>query len=198
MLKPNEMAKRLGVTVKTLQKWDKSGKFKAHRTPTDRRYYTEDQYLAYIGHADEPKKRRRVAYARVSKIGQKDNLANQIDFLRQYANGKGIILDEVITDIGSGLNYKRQKWNALLDDVMAGNIETIYVTYKDRFVRFGYDWFERLAKKFNTQIVVLNNPDVSPQEELTEDLISIIHVFSRRLDGLRKYKKKIEDDPSLK
>ncbi|MFT8501830.1 MAG: IS607 family transposase, partial [Lacticaseibacillus paracasei] len=133
-----------------------------------------------------------------SKIGQKDNLANQIDFLRQYANGKGIILDEVITDIGSGLNYKRQKWNALLDDVMAGNIETIYVTYKDRFVRFGYDWFERLAKKFNTQIVVLNNPDLSPQEELTEDLISIIHVFSRRLDGLRKYKKKIEDDPSLK
>ncbi|AGP72096.1 IS607 family transposase [Lacticaseibacillus rhamnosus] len=198
MLKPSEMAKRLGVTVKTLQKWDNAGKFKAHRTPTNRRYYTEDQYLDYIGQADEPKKRRQVAYARVSNIGQKDDLTNQIDFLRQYANGKGVILDEVITDIGSGLNYKRKKWNALLDDVMAGNVETIYVTYKDRFVRFGYDWFERLAQKFNTQIVVLNNPDLSPQEELTEDLISIIHVFSSRLSGLRKYKKKIEDDPFLK
>ncbi|MBB6656680.1 IS607 family transposase, partial [Lacticaseibacillus rhamnosus] len=197
MLKPSEMAKRLGVTVKTLQKWDNAGKFKAHRTPTNRRYYTEDQYLDYIGQADEPKKRRQVAYARVSNIGQKDDLTNQIDFLRQYANGKGVILDEVITDIGSGLNYKRKKWNALLDDVMAGNVETIYVTYKDRFVRFGYDWFERLAQKFNTQIVVLNNPDLSPQEELTEDLISIIHVFSSRLSGLRKYKKKIEDDPFL-
>lgn len=198
MLKPSEMAKRLGVTVKTLQKWDNAGKFKAHRTPTNRRYYTEDQYLNYIGQSDEPKKRRQVAYARVSNIGQKDDLTDQIDFLRQYANGKGVVLDEVITDIGSGLNYKRKKWNALLDDVMAGNVETIYVTYKDRFVRFGYDWFERLAQKFNTQIVVLNNPDLSPQEELTEDLLSIIHVFSSRLSGLRKYKKKIEDDPSLK
>ena len=161
MFKPNEMAKRLGVTVKTLQKWDNSGKFKAHRTPTNRRYYTEDQYLAYISHNDQPKKRLQVAYARVSNVGQKDDLANQIDFLRRYANGKGIILDEVITDIGSGLNYKRKKWNALLDDVMAGHVETIFVTYKDRFVRFGYDWFERLAQKFDTQIVVLNNPDLS-------------------------------------
>lgn len=80
MLKPNEMAKRLGVTVKTLQKWDNAGKFKAHRTPTNRRYYTEDQYLDYIGQADEPKKRRQVAYARVSNIGQKDDLTDQIDF----------------------------------------------------------------------------------------------------------------------
>lgn len=61
MFKPNEMAKRLGVTVKTLQKWDNSGKFKAHRTPTNRRYYTEDQYLAYISHNDQPKKRLQVA-----------------------------------------------------------------------------------------------------------------------------------------
>ncbi|MFC2823978.1 MAG: recombinase family protein, partial [Lacticaseibacillus rhamnosus] len=89
MFKPNEMAKRLGVTVKTLQKWDNSGKFKAHRTPTNRRYYTEDQYLAYIGHNDQSKKRLQVAYARVSNVGQKDDLANQIDFLRRYANGKG-------------------------------------------------------------------------------------------------------------
>lgn len=139
-----------------------------------------------------------VAYARVSNAGQKDDLKNQVEFLRQYANGKGVILDDVITDVGSGLNYKRKHWNELLDQIMANNVDTVYITYKDRFVRFGYDWFERLAHKFNTQIVVLNNPDLSPQEELTQDLISIIHVFSCRIYGLRKYKSKIENDKELR
>jgi predicted site-specific integrase-resolvase len=138
------------------------------------------------------------AYARVSNTGQKDDLKNQIEFLRNYVNGKGVILDDVITDIGSGLNYKRKKWNALLDDVMSGNVDTIYVTYKDHFVWFGYDWFERLAIKFNTKIIALNNPDLSPNEELTEDLISIIHVFSCSIYGFRKYKKQIESDEDLK
>ena len=142
--------------------------------------------------------RKVVAYARVSNDRQKDDLANQVEFLRNYANGKGIILDEVITDIGSGLNYKRKKWNQLLDSIMSNEIDTVYITYKDRFIRFGYDWFEKLAHKFNTQIVVLNNPDLSPTEELTEDLVSIIHVFSCRIYGLRKYKKKIENDKTLK
>ena len=73
-------------------------------------------------------------------------------------------------------------------------MDTIYITYKDRFVRFGYDWFEQLCLKFNTKIVILNNPDLSPQQEMVEDLVSIIHVFSCRIYGLRKYKKKIEED----
>ena len=73
-------------------------------------------------------------------------------------------------------------------------MDTIYITYKDRFVRFGYDWFEQLCLKFNTKIVILNNPDLSPQQEMVEDLVSIIHVFSCHIYGLRKYKKKIEED----
>lgn len=197
MLKPNEMAARIGVTVKTLQKWDKDGTLPAFRNPKNRRYYTEEQYLAYIGETVK-NDHKVVAYARVSKAGQKDDLKNQVEFLRQYANGKGVILDDVITDVGSGLNYKRKHWNELLDQIMANNVDTVYITYKDRFVRFGYDWFERLAHKFNTQIVVLNNPDLSPQEELTQDLISIIHVFSCRIYGLRKYKSKIENDKELR
>ncbi len=197
MLKPKDFAEKIGVTVKTLQNWDNDGTLKAQRTPTNRRYYTEEQYLDYIGQG-KSSQRKVVAYARVSNAGQKDDLANQVEFLRNYANGKGIILDEVITDIGSGLNYKRKKWNQLLDSIMSNEIDTVYITYKDRFIRFGYDWFEKLAHKFNTQIVVLNNPDLSPTEELTEDLVSIIHVFSCRIYGLRKYKKKIENDETLK
>ena len=193
MLKPKEMAEKLNVTVKTLQRWDNEGIMKAFRTPTNRRYYTNEQYLEYIGVSNTPE-RKHIAYARVSSVRQKDDLQNQIDFLRTYANANGIILDDVVTDIGSGLNYKRKKWNTLLDDVMQSHIDTIYIAYRDRFIRFGYDWFEMFCAKFNTKIVVLNNPDLSPQEEMVEDLITIIHVFSCRIYGLRKYKKKIEED----
>lgn len=197
MLKPKDMAKKLGVTVRTLQIWDNNGTLKAYRTPTNRRYYTEEQYLEYIGKSTS-NIRKNVAYARVSTHGQKDDLKNQIDFIRQYANAKGIILDEIITDIGSGLNYNRKKWNQLLEDVMCNNVDTIFITYKDRFIRFGYDWFERLCKMHNTEIVVLNNVETSPEKEMIDDVISIIHVFSCRLYGLRKYKNKLRNDKSLK
>ena len=199
MLKPKEMAERLNVTVRTLQRWDNDGILKAYRTPTNRRYYTEEQYLEYTGQSQMAKDTRKVvAYTRVSSNGQKDDLKSQVQFLRNFANGKGIILDDVITDIGSGLNYKRKKWNKLLDDVMDNQIKAIYITYKDRFVRFGYDWFENLCKKHNTEIVVLNNIETSPSQEMVDDMISIIHVFSCRLYGLKKYKTKIKNDGSLK
>lgn len=197
ILKPKEMAERLGVTVRTLQIWDKKGTFKAHRTPTNRRYYTEEQYLEYIGQSTS-NNRKNVAYARVSTRSQKNDLKNQIDFIRQYANAKGIILDETITDIGSGLNYNRKKWNQLLAEVMDNQIDTIFITYKDRFIRFGYDWFEKLCKIHNTEIVVLNNIETSPAQEMVDDMISIVNVFSCRLYGLRKYKSKLKNDKSLR
>ena len=90
ILKPKEMAERLNVTVKTLQIWDKKGTLKAYRTPTNRRYYTEEQYLKYIGQSDKDN-RKIAAYARVSTNGQKGDLKNQIDFIREYVNAKGII-----------------------------------------------------------------------------------------------------------
>ena len=198
ILKPKDMAEKLGVTVLTLQRWDNKGILKAHRTPTNRRYYTEEQYLQYIGMSENVQDRKTVAYARVSTYGQKDDLKDQIAFIRQFVNAKGVILDEVITDIGSGLNYKRKKWNQLLQEVMDDKIKTIYITYKDRFVRFGYDWFEQLCQQHGTLIVVINNPDTSPNQELVDDLVSIIHVFSCRLDGLRKYKRKLVADKTLK
>lgn len=199
ILKPKDMSQKIGVSVRTLQKWDKAGILKAYRTPTNRRYYTEAQYLQYIGKKDDNQSDRKVvAYARVSTYNQKDDLKNQLSFIRQFANDNGVIIDEAISDIGSGLNYNRKKWNLLLDQVMQNQISTIYITYKDRFIRFGYEWFERLCNRHGTKIVVLNNPDTSPDKEMVEDLVSIIHVFSCRLYGLRKYKKKIQGDNSLK
>lgn len=197
MIRLNEMAKRLNVSVKTLQRWDREGILVAKRTPTDRRYYTEDQYLEYIGSSTKSK-RKTIAYVRVSSANQKDDLRNQITFIRNYVNAKGEILDNVIEDIGSGLNYNRKHWNdLLLNQIPKGEIEKIYITYKDRFVRFGFDWFERFCNHYNCEIVVINNPDTSPQKELVDDLISIIHVFSYRIYGLRKYKKDISLDESL-
>ena len=197
MIRLNDMAKRLGVSVKTLQRWDREGILVAKRNPNNRRYYTEDQYLEYIG-SSKKKGRKVLAYARVSSSNQKDDLQNQITFIRNYVNAKGGIIDDVIQDIGSGLNYNRKHWNdLLLNQIPKGNIEKIYITYKDRFVRFGFDWFERFCHHYNCEIVVINNPDTSPQQELIEDLIAIIHDFSSRVKGLRKYKKDIRLDESL-
>ena len=197
MIKINEMAKRLGVSIKTLQRWDRDGILIAKRTPTDRRYYTEDQYLEYIGSTTESK-RKIIAYVRVSGVNQKDDLQNQITFIRNHVNAKGEILDFVIEDIGSGLNYNRKNWNdLLLNQIPKGEIKKIYITYKDRFVRFGFDWFKRFCNHYDCEIIVINNPDTSPQKELVDDLISIIHVFSCRIYGLRKYKKDIRSDESL-
>ena len=197
MIRLNDMAKRLGVSVKTLQRWDREGILVAKRNPNNRRYYTEGQYLEYIGSSNK-KSRKIIAYTRVSSNNQKDDLQNQITFIRNYVNAKGEILDDVIQDIGSGLNYNRKHWNdLLLNQIPKGEIEKIYITYEDRFVRFGFDWFEKFCNKHNCEIVVINNPDTSSQQELIEDLISIIHVFSCRIYGLRKYKKDISLDESL-
>lgn len=193
----HEMAEKLGVSVKTLQRWDNAGKLPARRTPSNQRYYTEDQYLDYMGVSVEKPRRKVVAYARVLSRNQRDDLKHQIDFIRTFVNARGVILDECIEDIGSGLNYNRPKWNELLQAVMRDEIATIYVTHKDRFIRFGFEWFENLCKQHQTEIVVLNNEETSPDKELIEDLTSIVDVFSRRLYGLRKYKRVIKEDKEL-
>lgn len=196
--KPNEFAEMIGVSVKTLQRWDRNKKLIAYRTPTNRRYYIHNQYVEYMGKiVQEKDKRKTIIYTRVSSSGQKDDLKNQVEFLKQFANAKGLIVDEIFEDIGSGLNYNRKKWNKLLEDCMLGLIKTIIVAHKDRFIRFGYDWFERFLKTNGVEIIIVNNETLSPQEEIIQDLISIIHVFSCRIYGLRKYKKKIKGDEEI-
>ena len=186
-----------GGIFRTLQRWDNEGILKANRTPTNRRYYTYQQYLNFKGQTTKEDIRDIVIYARVSTRNQKDDLINQVDFLKQYCNAKGMIVDQCIEDFGSGLKYNRKKWNKLLDDVMENKIKLIVVSNKDRFIRFGYDWFDKFCSKFNTKILVVNNDVLSPREELVQDIVSILHVFSRRLYGLRKYKQMIKGDEEI-
>ena len=197
MYKIHEVANKLGVTVKTLQRWDNSGVFKARRTPINHRYYTDEDILKYQGLSSDTSKRKTVAYVRVSTRGQNSDLKHQIEFIRTFVNSKGVILDEIIEDTGSGLDYKRPKWNELLQAVMRGEIDKIYVTYVDRFVRFGFEWFESLCQQHGTEIIVLNNETTSPEKELVEDLTLIIDDFSCRLSGLRKYKKALKEDKEV-
>ena len=195
--KPKEFAKLLNVSVKTLQRWDREKTLIANRTLTNRRYYTYDQYLQFKGIVKDADFRKIVIYTRVSTSNQSDYLENQVDFLQTYANAKGLIADEIIRDYGSGLNYNRKKWNQLLVEVMENKIKMILVSHKDRFVRFGFDWFEKFCNKFNVEIVVVKNEKLSPHEELVQDIVSILHEFSCRLYGLRKYKKQIEGDENI-
>ena len=195
--KPKEFAELLGVSVKTLQRWDREGILKANRTPTDRRYYTYDQYLQFKGIQTEQDRRDVVIYARVSTRNQKDDLQNQVEFLKQFCNAKGMIVNQCMEEFGSGLNYNRKKWNKLLEEVMENKIKTIVISSKDRFIRFGYDWFEKFCEKFHTKIMIVNNEALSPKEELVQDMISILHVFSCRVYGLRKYKNQIKEDEGL-
>ncbi len=196
LLKPKDIADIFGVSVKTVQRWDVDGKLVAKRNPKGRRYYTPDQIDSFLN-IQSPNGRKNVIYARVSSKSQSPDLKNQTDFLRQFANAKGCIVADVIEDIGSGLNYKRPKWNDLLDQVMDGKIGQIYVTEKDRFIRFGFDWFASFVKKYGAEIIVVNNETLSPQKEMVQDLISIIHVFSCKVYGLRKYKNKLKGDDEL-
>ena len=195
--KPNEFGKMIGRTVNTLQRWDREGILKARRTSTNRRYYTEEDYYNIMGIQQENAENQVndvIIYARVSNQNQKDDLKNQVEFLKTYANAKGYIVSNIITDIGSGLDYNRKGFNSIL---YSEKKQKILISYEDRFVRFGYSWFDNFLKSKGSEIIVVNNQTLSPQQELVEDLISIIHIFSCRIDGLRKYKKKIKDDEEL-
>ena len=195
--KVGEFAKLLNVTVKTLQNWDKQGTLKAYRTPTNQRFYTEEQLnqvLNLSNNNQDEKQRLKIGYCRVSTPNQKNSLENQEEYLRSYTNAKGVILDEVFTDICSGINYNRENFNKILELVEAGEISEIYVTYKDRFVRFGFDWFNNFCEKNGAKIIILNQPSTSPEQELAEDLLNIVTVFSERNHDLIIYKKQLEQN----
>ena len=188
--KPKDFGALIGRTTSTLQRWDREGRLKAHRTPTNRRYYTHDQYLEYIGQKAD-KDKLRVVYYRVSSSGQKDYIESQRQALEQFCIAAGKPIDKWEKDIGSGLNYKRKNFTALMDMVERGEVSEIIIAHKDRLVRFGYEWFERFCDNHGTEITVMNVESLSPEEEVSQDLLSIIHCFSSRLYGLRRHKKKI-------
>jgi putative resolvase len=189
---PKQFGQLIGRSVNTLQKWDRKGVLKAHRSPTNRRYYTHDQYLAYRGLlAQESGKV--IVYARVSSVGQKPDLANQVAALHAYCAEHGYQPDEWIEEMGSGLNYQRTRFNHLMQQIELGQVRRLIIAHKDRLVRFGFEWFAAFCARHGTELLIVNGDTLSPEHELVQDLLSIVHVFSARLDGLRSYQKVIRD-----
>lgn len=189
--RPHEFAKLISKSVNTLQRWDREGILIAKRTPTNRRFYTHDQYLEYIG--QKAKDKEIIAYYRVSGRGQKQDMLSQKKALEQFCTAKGMAVSQWFCDIGSGLNYKRKHFLKIMHKVERGEVSTLVIAHKDRLVRFGFEWFELFCRCHGTEIIVMNHESLSPEEEMVQDLLSIVHCFSSRLYGLRRYKKEIKE-----
>lgn len=175
---------KLGVSLRTLLRWDEAGKIETIRTPNGQRRYNVESVLN-----PSPSEKSILLYARVSSHSQKPDLERQADFLlTRFPNG------ELVKEIASGLNFKRKKLRSLLERVLSGDVSMVVVCHKDRLARFGVELIQWLCERQGCQLVVLQQSDLSPEREMVEDLLAIIHVFSCRLYGLRKYKKPIRED----
>ena len=192
-----QASKMLGVTVKTMQRWDREGKLiPAGRSDTNRRWYTEEQIQEFLGmhkYGTAGTSKRMVAYCRVSSNAQKPDLKNQRRILEEFCVAKGLSNVEFFEEIGGGLNFERKKFTALMDAVGRGEVGTLIIAHKDRLTRFGFEWFEHYAKSNGCELLVLNQERLSPEQEMIQDLMTIVHCFSSRLYGLRNYRKKLNE-----
>jgi predicted site-specific integrase-resolvase len=146
----------------------------------------KSSYLYYPEIKSTSGPRIHVAYTRVSDKKQESDLISQQQLVQDFVIKQGYPV-QTISDIASGMNENRKGFNELLDLVMSGNVDTVYVTYRDRLTRFGFDYFTRLFDRYNTKIVVINDAEITPFEtELTQDLISIIHHFSMKMYSNRR------------
>ena len=188
-MKNKEVCKLYGITRLTLCKWVKTDKIKVDILPSGRY-----DYIIKESKVEDLEERINIIYSRVSTSIQKENLERQTQRLKNYCSSKGFVVDETLSDIGSALNYNRKKYGKLLELVLNKKVNTIFVEYKDRLLRIGFEDFERICAFFGTKIIVLDNSavDKSKQQEITEDLISIIHHFSMRIYSSRKRKKIID------
>ena len=168
--KIGEAAKYLGRSVKSLQKMDNSGKLIAHRTATGRRYYTKDQLDGWLGISLDSSQKKTIAYVRVSDRQQSDYLQKQMDTIAKYASDAGIAVDEQVSEVGSVLDYNRPEWNRLLKEVEWGGVGRIIVASSDRFVSFGFDWFDRFCRDHGCEIVSLSDSTACSDEEADEEL----------------------------
>ena len=181
----NEFSKILGVSAQTLRNWDKSGKLHPHHTSTNGyRYYSHEQ-LGQVMNIKTNVDKKVIGYCRVSSNKQKDDLKRQIENMEMYLTSQGKPF-EIISDIGSGINYKKKGLKELIKLITQNKVEKVVVLYKDRLVRF--ELIEYLASLYNCEIEIVDNTEKSEQQELVEDLIQIITVFSCRLQGKRANK----------
>ena len=177
--------KLLGVHAETLRRWDKAGKVETIRTSSGRRLYKRISLV--------PDKEHQInyCYCRVSSVKQKNDLERQVEYMK-----KSFPEHTIITDIGSGLNYKRNGIRTILGFSMRHLLGEIVVAHKDRLCRIGYDLIQWIVEHNGGKSVVLDKSCEEPTKELTEDLISIITVFGAKLNGRRRYaNKKSEIEP---
>ena len=162
---PREAAKALGVNPRTLARWSEDGLIKTIKTEAGQRRYDIAEYLKQKSGTTELARRSTVLYARVSTSSLIDDLKRQTEALTTSYPGC-----EVITEIGSGLNFRRRKLNTILERIISGDIQCLVVAHKDRLARFGFDLIEWLCEKFDCKLVVLYQQKYSPQAELVQDL----------------------------
>ena len=180
----------LGVTAQTLRNWDKEGKLKPTYTKSNGyRYYSEESILSYTQERKTKKNLNVIGYARVSSKKQSDDLERQVENIKTYLSNKYETF-EIITDIGSGINYNKPGLLKLIEKINKKEVDLIVVLYKDRLLRFGFELVEHFANLNNVKIEILDKIDKTEDEELVEDLVQIITVFSCKIQGKRKGKTK--------
>ena len=172
-----EASKLLGLHPNTLRNYADNGTIESYRTKAGHRRYNVGAYLGL------QKQSSTICYCRVSSPKQRDDLERQVEFMREQYPGT-----EIVKDIGSGLNYKRRGLKTLLERAMRGEQLEVVVAHKDRLARFGFELIEWAIAQGGGKIVVLQQSNLSPEQELTNDLLSILHVFSCRMHGLRNYR----------
>lgn len=180
----------LKINATTLKSWKDKGILSYKKLSDKKILYDIDSVLK---DSDINDNRLNVIYARVSNTKQHNDLLNQIELVKSYCITNGIKISKVYQDIASGMNENRKDFNILINDVISGKIKNIYISFKDRLTRFGFDYFKNLFQKYNVNIIILDELEESNktfQDELTEDLISIIHHFSIKLYSNRRKKLK--------
>ena len=194
LLSIKQAANQLGVSVSTLRRWDETGVLVAQRTPKGHRRYDLSKINPNLTRNKVEQQRKTIAYARVSSHDQKSDLQRQIEMLELYCSAQGWSF-EVISDLGSGMNYHKKGLKRLLDDILDNKIDRLVLTHKDRLLRFGAELVFALCEARQVEVVIINQGEnLSFEEELAQDVLEIITVFSTRLYGSpsKKNKKLIE------
>lgn len=182
-------SKLLGVSVTTLRRWEKSGKLVPERSPTGRRLYDVAKIRPEEVHESSPA-RKTVAYARVSSKEQSKDLERQKEVLELYCAANGWTF-EIVSDTGSGMNYEKKGLRKLLGDITEGRVGRLVLTHKDRLLRFGAELVFAVCEAKGTEVVILNKGERTTfEEDLVNDVLEIVTVFSARLYGARSRKNK--------
>lgn len=188
-MKSKEVLELLQITRPTLTKYVKEGLIKVNILPNGRYDYDKDSVYKLFNKGVE---RKTYIYARVSTPKQKADLENQIQMLKQFCFSNGYCISRVFSDIASGISFeKRKDFFKMLDDVIAGKVERIVITYKDRLSRVGFELFYHLFKKYNCEIIVMSEvgSEKLDSEEIFEEIISLLHCYSIKLYSKRKGQK---------